>query len=193
MQSSDTEESMTDRSVYSDYNTSLNRSRVSHKTASTKDASIQVCSPVPQPWICLNHNCTESIKAICAKVSKVCSVSAETTRQAVKTVCKNLYNHDFHLSTEEAQDDTLEVCDPEPKRSKRPMTKKDYKSYKVHLPSAKTILDYKYLQASQAKSDVALAMLTAFKFQLQSLWQYNCQSRFLKTLFTSAVPQQSFR
>ena len=83
------------------------------------------------------------------------------------------------MSIEEAQDDTLEVCDPEPKCSKRPTTKKDYKNDEVNLPSAKTILDYKYLQASQAESDVALAMLTVFEFQLQSLWQYNCQSRFL--------------
>ena len=35
----------------------------------------------------------------------------------------------FYLSIKEAQDDTLEVCEPERKRSKRPMTKKDYESY----------------------------------------------------------------
>ena len=83
----------------------------------------------------------------------------ETARKAVKTVCKHLYNHDFYLPIEEAQADTVEVCEPEPKRSKRPMTKKDYENYEFVLPSAKTISDYKYLQASQTESDVALAMI----------------------------------
>ena len=86
MESSDTEKSVTDNSVLSDYNISLNRSGVSCKTALTKDASIQVCSPLPQTWICVNHNYTESIKATCAKVLTVSGVSTETARQAVKTV-----------------------------------------------------------------------------------------------------------
>ena len=73
-------------SVLSDYNISLNRSGVSCKTALTKDASIQVCSPLPQTRICVNHNYTESIKATCAKVLTVSGVSTETARQAVKTV-----------------------------------------------------------------------------------------------------------
>ena len=176
MGSSDTEESVTDNIVLSDYNISLNRSGVSRKTAPTKDASIQICSPVPQPRIRVNRNCTESIKATCEKISPVCGVSAETTRQAVKTVCKNFYNHDFYLSIEEAQDDTLEVCEPEPKRSKRPVTKKGYESYEFVLPSAKTISDHKYLQASQAQSNVALAMLSKVN-DVKIILHYDTASR----------------
>ena len=159
MGSSATEKSVKDNSVLSDYNVSLNRSAVSRKTAPTKHASIQVCSPVLQPRIRVNRNCTELIKATCAKGSTVCSVSAETARQAVKTVCQNVYNHDFYSSIEEALDDTPEVCEPEPNRFKRTMTKKDCESYEFVLPSAKTLLDHKYLQASQTESDVALAMV----------------------------------
>ena len=40
------------------------------------------------------------------------------------------------------------------------MTKKDYEGYEFVLSSAKTISDYKYLQASQAESDVLLTMLS---------------------------------
>ena len=137
-----TEENVTDNCVLSDCNISLNTSGVSRKTAPTKDASIQVCSLVPQPRICVNLNCTESVKATCAKVSTDCGVSAETVRQAVKTICKNFNNHDFYLSIEETQDDTLEVYQPEPKCFKKSMTKKDYESYEFVLPSAKTISDY---------------------------------------------------
>ena len=64
------------------------------------------------------------------------------------------------MSIEEAQNNTPEVCEPEPKHSKRPMTKKDYEGYEFVLSSAKTISDYKYLQASQAESDVLLTMLS---------------------------------
>ena len=97
MGSSDREERVTDNSVLSGYNISLNRSGVYRKTNPPKDASIQVCSLAPQPRIRVNRNCTESIKATCAKVSTICGVSAETPRHAVKTVCKNCYNHDFLL------------------------------------------------------------------------------------------------
>lgn len=98
MGSSATEKSVTENDVLSDYNISLNRSGVSRKTAQTKDASIQVCSPVLQPRIRVNSKCTELIKATCAKGSTVCGVSAETVRQAVNSVCQNFYNHDFYSS-----------------------------------------------------------------------------------------------
>ena len=115
-----TEENVTDNCVLSDCNISLSTSGVCRKIAPTKGASIQVCSPVPQPRICINLNCTESVKATCAKVSTVCGVSAETVRPAVKTICKNFHNHNFYLFIEEAQDDTLEVYQPEPKCFKNP-------------------------------------------------------------------------
>ena len=129
MGSSDTEERVTDNSVLRCYNISLNRSGVYRKTDPPKDASIQVCSLALQPRIRINRNCTESIKATCAKVSTICGVSAETARHVLKQFVKIVIITTFYLSIEEAQDDTLEVCEPERKRSKRPMTKKDYESY----------------------------------------------------------------
>ena len=38
--------------------------------------------------------CTDQIKATCANVSSVCEVSVEMSLQVVKTVCKELYEHD---------------------------------------------------------------------------------------------------
>ena len=47
--------------------------------------------------------CTDKIKATCANVSSVCGVSVEMSRQVVKTVCKELYEHDVDLTA-------VEVC-----------------------------------------------------------------------------------
>ena len=46
--------------------------------------------------------CADKIKATCANVSSVCGVSVEMSRQAVKTVYKELYEHDVYLSAAEA-------------------------------------------------------------------------------------------
>ena len=44
---------------------------------------------------------TYKIKATCANISSVCGVSVEMSQQAVKTVCKELYEHDVYLSAAE--------------------------------------------------------------------------------------------
>ena len=81
----------------------------------------------------------------------------------MKTVAKHLYQHGFYLSIHESSgnDDSRE-----PNRKRRridnkpnPVKKEDYKNYKHVLPSARTITEYKQLQASQEERDSALALL----------------------------------
>ena len=52
-----------------------------------------------------------------------------------------------------------DVIQPVLKQSKRPVSKADYQKYKYVLPSAQTIANYKYLQASEIECDAAVALL----------------------------------
>ena len=45
------------------------------------------------------RGCTNEIKSTCARISSVCCVSIDTSRKAVQVVCKDLYNHNFYLSS----------------------------------------------------------------------------------------------
>ena len=71
--------------------------------------------------------CADKIKATCANVSSVCGVSVEMSQQAVKTVCKELYEHDVYLSAAEAcKSASLEQ--PPSKKPCPPVSARDYES-----------------------------------------------------------------
>ena len=95
--------------------------------------------------------------ATCANFSSVCVVSVEMSRQAVKTVCKELYEHDVYLSAAEAcKSASLEQ--PPSKKPCPPVSARDYESYEYVLPSARTISDYKQMQVSQVERDAAITL-----------------------------------
>ena len=101
--------------------------------------------------------CTYKIKATCANISSVCGVSVEMSQQAVKTVCKELYEHDVYLSGAEA----CKSASLEQPPSKKPcprVSARDYESYEYFLPSARTNSDYKQMQDSQVEQDAAIAL-----------------------------------
>ena len=55
------------------------------------------------PPIRKTKNCTNDIKAACAKVSVECGLSVEKSRVAVQTACKYLYHHDYYLNVDDAR------------------------------------------------------------------------------------------
>ena len=105
------------------------------------------------------------MKTACANVSSKCAISAEKARIAVKTVCKAMYNHDYYLTTEEycSSEAPADLLEEEP-RKKVPKTSDQYENkYKYVLPSSRTILKYKHLQATQEESDAGLTLYTKNK------------------------------
>ena len=84
-------------------------------------------------------------------------------RVAVQTTCNALYQHTYYLNAEDAMKDNNtdeeEPVEPKAKRARKPVTKGDYKDYVYVLPSARTISDYKHLQASQVECDAAIALV----------------------------------
>lgn len=92
---------------------------------------------------------TNQIKSTCAQLSSLCGISVETSRKAVQIVGRCLYNHQFYLSAEEqAQKEGVAV-----KTSK-------YDDHSFVIPSARTISEYKQLQASEMEKDAATALVT---------------------------------
>ena len=96
------------------------------------------------------------MKTTCVNLSVKCNMSAEMSRVAVQTVCKNLYDNNYFLSKDEAieRDPPLsEYKQDNPPSNKRqkldlptkqvPKSLNEYKTYKNVLLSAKTINDYK--------------------------------------------------
>ena len=111
---------------------------------------------------------------MCAKVSVKCNVSSATSRQAVQTVCKGLYGHEFYLTKEEAINNDSELSEytssiesiprkkmrlqEDAKKELIPVTKDEYKPYENVLPSLKTIVEYKQLLSAQHEKDTALTL-----------------------------------
>ena len=150
---------------------SANRSDLVRMSLKTEDKSIQTDSyQVDRPKIRKQRNCTDDVKTTCAQVSASCGISAEKARIAVETVCKHLYHHDFYLSVKEIPVDSRKQTsakdneEPEPKRlciemKKPPVNTEQLIQYKNVLPSVKTIVEYKQLQAAQEETDTALAII----------------------------------
>ena len=77
--------------------------------------------------------------------------------QAVKTVFKEPYEHDVYLSVAEVcKSASLEQ--PPSKKLCPPVIARDYEIYEYVLPSARTISEYKQMQASQVEWDAAIAL-----------------------------------
>ena len=85
-------------------NQSANRSGLVRSTKSVTTVGVQIETVKPdKPKLRVKRKiCTDKIKATFANVSSVCGVSVEMSQQAVKTVCKELYEHDVYLSAAEA-------------------------------------------------------------------------------------------
>ena len=107
---------------------------------------------------------TEEVKAVCASLSSKCSISAEKARGAVKTVCKEMYQHQYYLNADEYKNSEEMIQTNLEPPSKVPKTYKDYNDlYKYVLPSSGTILKYKYLQATQEQTDAGVALFNNTK------------------------------
>ena len=119
--------------------------------------------------------CTDKIEATCSNVSSVCGMPVEMTQQAVKTVCKELYKHDVYLSAAEGCK-LASLEQPPSKKPSPPVSARDYKSYDYVLPSARTISDYKQMQASQVEQDTAIALWSKDK-NVKSTLHYDTTTR----------------
>ena len=136
-----------------DINQSHNRSGLTRSTKQTCDVSVQT-DPViiDKPKLRIKERvCTEDIKMTCANLSSICGLSVENSRLAVQTVCKYMYKHEFYLSQADVNTSCEVGDDPPRKRNCLDLT--------YVLPSARTISDFKQLQASQVERDAALALL----------------------------------
>ena len=83
---------------------SVNRLGLVRSTKSVTTVGVQMEPVKPdKPKLRVKRKtCTDKIKATCANVSSVSGVSVEMSRQAVKTVCKELCEHDVYVSAAEA-------------------------------------------------------------------------------------------
>ena len=146
-------------------NSSLNHSGLSGNTKEYSDKNAQTETIyLDRPEIRKIRDCTNVVKTTRVNLSVKCYMSAEMSRVAVQTVCKNLYDHNYFLSKDEAieRDPSLsEYKQDNPssnKRQKRDLPKKqvpeslnEYKQYENILLSAKTINDYKLTLAIQTE------------------------------------------
>ena len=105
-----------------------------------------------KPQIRKLRNCTDSVKAAISKVSYECGTSVEKARKALQIISKELYGHQYYLTLEEKG--TLSD-----QNQKRKISEIDYKEYSDILPSAKSIRNYKSLQATQEEIDAGIALL----------------------------------
>ena len=95
-------------------------------------------------------------------------MSVENSRLATKTVCKYLYKHKFYLSQSDTNASS-ELDDDPPK-------KRNCLDLSYVLPSARTISDFKQMQASQVERNAALALLTKVS-PVKSTLHYGTTSR----------------
>ena len=110
------------------------------------------------PKLRKNRNCTDAIKSTVSKVSYKCGISIEKARRAVQIVCKELYSHEFYLSLKEKDPQAECTKKEQDEDSKRGITDIDYKLYADIIPSAKSIRNYKGLQATQEEISAALTL-----------------------------------
>lgn len=91
---------------------SLNRSgypRVIKNGVTTPIQTDPAVKDPPKLWVDKRH-ATNQITSAYARISSVCGASVETSRKAIKTVCKDLRNHNVYLSLEEVDgNDGVEV------------------------------------------------------------------------------------
>ena len=116
-------------------NSSLNCSGLSHNTKKYSEKNVQTETVYQeQPKIHKICDCTNAVKTTCANLSVKCNMSAEMSRVAVQTVCKNLYEHNYFLSKDEATE-----RDPSPSEYKQdnPPFNKRQKLYLTKEASSK--------------------------------------------------------
>ena len=83
-------------------NISVNRSGHARIQCRGVDVAVQTEYVSDQPKLCISkRGCKNEIKSACARISSVCCVSIKTSRKAVQIVCKDLYNHNTYLSSNE--------------------------------------------------------------------------------------------
>lgn len=114
--------------------------------------------------------CTEKVKKSCANLSTRCNLSAEMSRVAFQSMAADMYDHEFYLSA--PKDD----AEPPEKKKRLPTTAADYESYGYVICSARTINDYKQMQASQVESDAAVELFSKEE-HIKSTLHYDTTSR----------------
>ena len=139
-------------------NQSANRSGLVQSTKSVTTVGVQTEPVKPdKPKLRVKRKiCTDKIKATCANASSACGVSVKMSQQGVKTIFKELYEHVYLSAAEACKSASLEQ--PPSKKRCPPESARDYESYEYVLPSARTISDYKQMQASQLEQDAAVAL-----------------------------------
>ena len=132
-------------------NISVNRSGHARIQCRGVDVAVQTEYVSDQPKLCISkRGCKNEIKSACARISSVCCVSIKTSRKAVQIVCKDLYNHNTYLSSNEQI--IAEEVQPKP-----------CGNHLYVLPSVWAITDYKQLQASEMEKQAANALFNKNK------------------------------
>ena len=146
---------------------SLNRSGHARVQQTYIDTAIQTDDvQVDRPKLRIKKRAsTSQIKSTCAQLSSVCGISVETSRKTVQIVGRCLYSHQFYLSAEEQ----IENEGVEMKTS-------TYDDHSYVIPLARTILEWKLLQASEIEKDAATALLNK-KPEVKAIMHFDSTGR----------------
>ena len=119
---------------------------------------------IDQPEIRGKRKLTDDIKKTCTQVSIECGISLEKARKAVQVVSRELYNHEYFLEPPlqnqvESQVSTeSNACELPLKKSYLKWTPEVSEKYKLVIPSRRTLIEWKHLQATEAEIDAAIAL-----------------------------------
>ena len=149
--------------IISNKSTNIRRTRSGsiHLKATGIEKKVQTENPMPdRPKLRIKlRTCTDEIKNACAKVSSICGLSAEKSRKVVQIVAKELYNHDLNLTPEEQLYGEEGILAENSEKKRIPVSVNELKNYTYVIPSARTITDFKQIQASEMELDAAKGLL----------------------------------
>ena len=145
-----------DVSLISLQNQSINRSGLSRNSMPTENTATQTEHYFVSYEPPRNNErvCSDKCKATCATLSSVVGISVEKARKALQIVCNQYFEDEVYLTKKEAEE-AAKACSGDERHSKK--VKRD--KLKRVIASAKTINNYKHMQASQVERDAGLALL----------------------------------
>ena len=115
--------------------------------------------------------CSDKCKSTCATLSTVVGLSVESSRKALQIVGTDYYGDELYLTKKEADEAVRKASGNEP-----PLKKVKGDKLKRVIASAKTINNYKHMQASQVERDAGLALLNK-QNDVKSTLHYDTTSR----------------
>ena len=160
-------------SAHSLLNQSVNRSGFSRNIVSSESAATQTDYHFVtyEPPRDNERVCSNKCKATCATLSAVVGLSVESSRKALQIVGTEYYDDEMYLTKKAAEEAAEKFSEDEP-----PSKKVKGDKLKRVIASAKTINNYKHMQASQVERDAGLALLNK-QDNVKSTLHYDTTSR----------------